>query len=457
MLSHHASFDLTKRHNQTHGGGSASLEHLESRRLLSITLDGQTLRITGTDGNDQLSLSRTGVDNVIARENTSSAQFDLDDINEIVIGGGAGDDVIRVTANDLSDRGIDVLLSGGLGNDSVEGAGNDESLLGDAGNDTLVGNDGNDTLDGGDGTDTLLGGAGVNIHRNGEVNSGAALPGLSIEGSTLRFEGTDDTDQVAVWRRTDGDLVFWLNGRQQNVPGDDVDDFEALGNGGNDVLRLHFTLDLRGTLNGGSGDDKLIGGALSDVLLGGEDRDTLFANAGNDTLDGGFGDDQLFGADGRDTADYSNRTANLFVNQFNVQGGFGSVSEGNGQDIVGLDIERILGGSGDDRFVGDERNNTFFGGDGNDFLFGRHGNDALHGEGGNDTLIADVGNDFLDGGDGNDTMYGQNGNDTLLARGGNDQLFAHDGARDTVDGGDGDDDTADADSLDLIDDVETVT
>ena len=456
MLFHH-SFDLTKRHHHApYAGGSASLEQLESRRLLSITLDGDTLRLTGTDGNDNLSLSRTGIDNVIARENTNAAEFDLDDIDEIVIGGGAGDDVIRVFANDLSDRGVDVHLSGGLGHDSVEGGGNDEEIFGDDGNDTLVGNAGHDTLDGGEGTDTLLGGAGVNIHRNGEVNSGAALPGLSIEGSTLRFEGTDSADQLAVWRRADGDLTVWIDGRQQNVEGEDVDDFEAFGNGGNDVLRLHFPINLRGTLDGGGGSDKLIGGALGDVLRGGDGADTLFGNAGNDTLDGGLGANQLFGADGRDTADYSARADNLFVNHFNVGGGFGSVSHGADQDILGLDVERVIGGSGDDRFVGDERNNTFIAGPGNDTLIGQSGDDALQGQGGNDSIIAGIGNDFVDAGDGDDTMYGQNGNDTLLGRGGNDQLFAHDGARDTVDGGDGDGDRADVDGSDLVDDVETV-
>ena len=44
------------------------------------------------------------------------------------------------------------------------------------------------------------------------------------------------------------------------------------------------------TLNGGDGDDVLIGGAGDDVLTGGAGDDVLIGGPGNDTLDGGPGD-----------------------------------------------------------------------------------------------------------------------------------------------------------------------
>lgn len=49
------------------------------------------------------------------------------------------------------------------------------------------------------------------------------------------------------------------------------------------------------TIDGGSGNDYLFGGALSDVLIGGPSNDYLVGNAGNDILTGGGGDDRLFG------------------------------------------------------------------------------------------------------------------------------------------------------------------
>jgi Ca2+-binding RTX toxin-like protein len=44
------------------------------------------------------------------------------------------------------------------------------------------------------------------------------------------------------------------------------------------------------TLNGGDGDDVLIGGAGDDVLTGGAGDDVLIGGPGNDTIDGGPGD-----------------------------------------------------------------------------------------------------------------------------------------------------------------------
>jgi Ca2+-binding RTX toxin-like protein len=280
------------------------------------------------------------------------------------------------------------------------------------------------------------------------------LLSLTLEGSTLVFEGTENADQLAIWRNGAGDLVVWIDGNQLIAEGDLVDDFHAIGLGGNDVLRVDFRLGLPSTLDGGTGDDKLIGGASSDLLIGGDGLDRFFGNDGNDTLNPGLGADQLFGAGGRDTADYSSRTDDISFNQFpDRPGGFGRVSGDDGEDILGLDIERLVGGSGNDRFVGDERPNTFIGGAGNDLFVPHGGNDALLGEGGNDTLIGDAGDDFLDGGSGDDSLYGQQGHDNLQGQGGNDQLFANDNARDTVNGG-SNSDIATSDGLDVVSNVE---
>ena len=64
------------------------------------------------------------------------------------------------------------------------------------------------------------------------------------------------------------------------LAGDDVVDASALAAG---AMLL--------TLDGGAGDDVLIGGAGNDTLLGGEGDDVLIGGPGLDTLDGGPGDD----------------------------------------------------------------------------------------------------------------------------------------------------------------------
>ena len=58
-------------------------------------------------------------------------------------------------------------MSGGDGNDNVQGQDGDDTVSGDAGNDYLAGQNGNDVLDGGDGTDRLYGGSGNDTLRGG--------------------------------------------------------------------------------------------------------------------------------------------------------------------------------------------------------------------------------------------------------------------------------------------------
>jgi Ca2+-binding RTX toxin-like protein/subtilisin-like proprotein convertase family protein len=62
------------------------------------------------------------------------------------------------------------LLTSGLGNDALNGAGGNDILLGGDGNDTLTDTTGNNLLDGGTGTDTLTGGAGNELFIGGTGN-----------------------------------------------------------------------------------------------------------------------------------------------------------------------------------------------------------------------------------------------------------------------------------------------
>ena len=60
---------------------------------------------------------------------------------------------------------------------------------------------------------------------------------------------------------------------------------------------------------GHEGDDTLIGGAGNDTLDGGNGDDTLSGDAGNDQLDGGVGDDKMNGGTGNDLYAVFRRTA----------------------------------------------------------------------------------------------------------------------------------------------------
>ncbi len=117
-------------------------------------------------------------------------------------------------------------------------------------------------------------------------------------------------------------------------------------------------------LQGGVGDDFILGLEGADVLRGGN---------GNDLLDGGADGDELHGGGGRDS---------------------------------------LSGGSGNDRLIGGSENDDLWGGGHNDELLGEGGNDRLFGDGDDDTLNGGSGLDRLWGGPGNDVFVADDG-DTI--------------------------------------------
>lgn len=182
-------------------------------------------------------------------------------------------------------------------------------------------------------------------------------------------------------------------------------------------------------IDGGEGDDHLVGSDGNDHIIGGLDNDELFGLQGDDNLSGGDGDDLVAGGAGDDV----------------VLGGSGS------DEILGESGSDILfGGTEDDWLVGDCQDQQDHGAD---YLNGESGNDTLVGSGGDDTLLGgdgdDVldgdqaglaeslhGDDYLDGGAGNDILIGNGGSDVLLGGDGNDVLYGE--ADDTPDGAHGD-------------------
>lgn len=253
-------------------------------------------------------------------------------------------------------------------------------------------------------------------------------------------------------------------------------------------------------LDGGAGDDLLVGTDSRDVLLGGDGRDTLIGGAGDDNLSGDDvtgvleknwnfkrvdvplgdgavsmrnvyaktslsnpaqgGNDILYGQGGRDF----------------ITGGWGDdlLDGGTENDVLGGDegSDTLSGGDGDDTLLGDNLdwggglqsrshgNDLLVGGDGNDALAGNGGSDVLYGGIGNDVLTGDdsvlggiegdaanyFGKDLLDGGAGDDTLQGGGADDALYGGTGNDDLsgdYANHLVRyhgdDFLDGGMGDD------------------
>ncbi len=379
--------------------------------------------------------------------------------------GGVGTDRLfgGLGADELfGDAGIDALfgdedndfLSGGLDADELSGGGGDDTLQGDEGNDLLaglgfviingkqVGNDeiadGNDLLKGGSGDDTLFGGRGAD-RLEGELGrdvidgqSGEDKIQFSVELVDTQsdvIKGGPNRDLVEVLG-TNGDEE--LSASQLNVttfqvqrkhpvngtvlstfqfslpanPADrDIELMRISGLGGKDTIRTVGTFNLNQVqLDGGDGDDLLIGSSGNDVLFGraGNDtlqgqsgRDELYGGDGNDTLQGGTGGDALYGEAGQDT----------LLGEEDSDALFG-----------GADNDTLDAGAGifGDVMHGDDGNDLLRGGDGLDILFGDAGDDRLEGRGLSDILNGGSGNDTLIGGTGRDFLNGEQGNDLLF-------------------------------------------
>jgi len=179
------------------------------------------------------------------------------------------------------------------------------------------------------------------------------------------------------------------------------------GGAGNDRISL-FTHDEPGhmwreaTVFGGTGDDT-ISAWRGDFLLHGDDgNDVIGAGAGSSRLFGGAGDDVLRAGPGNSWLD-----------------------GGGGNDTLtaeGAGAFTLVGGSGDDLIFGGALRDVIYGGDGNDTAYGGYGNDEIRGDAGNDLIFGDQGADTLIGGTGHDTLSGGSLGDLLFGGDGDDFL-----------------------------------
>lgn len=161
---------------------------------------------------------------------------------------------------------------------------------------------------------------------------------------------------------------------------DGITSLEASAGDGNDIVGNLTSLPM--TVYGGAGDDNFDGGP------------------GNDTFDGGAGDDAFGGSGGSDTLTFASRTAPVsFVEGINAPY-FGPyialiAGETGESDYASSDVERYVGGSGNDTFNAYQSVSwtgtglTFDGGAGNDSFSSGNRQETLIGGPGNDTFATD--------------------------------------------------------------------
>ena len=209
--------------------------------------------------------------------------------------------------------------------------------------------------------------------------------------------------------------------------GDDGDDLID-GGAGNDTL---FGGNDDDTLIGGDGDDQLTGGEGKDNISGGAGKDTIFGGTDGDTVDGGAGgfnadpalntDDDTLDLTGlnfrlRDLEPDSNGNGqNGTVDLYNADGtSAGSFKFTEIENIIGEEMAGPVDGldSGEDMAPGytDAQGDQI---DGTDGI-----NDTIFGNGGDDTIDSGLGDDTVDGGSGDDTFTLTDGVDNDVIIGG---------------------------------------
>ena len=139
----------------------AVAEALEGRRLMTMVLedvpymDGTQLRVTGSAFDDTITVTQTEF-GLLVQDGTESHVL-ARQYRSIRVDGGDGNDVITIDPS----VNLEVILHGGAGDDVLTGGAGDDRLYAGAGKDTLNGGDGNDVLvTVGGQTDRLVGGLG---------------------------------------------------------------------------------------------------------------------------------------------------------------------------------------------------------------------------------------------------------------------------------------------------------
>ena len=242
------------------------------------------IQVFGQGGNDTITLNEAN--GALPRANLFGGTG-----NDTATGGSGGDMLFGQSGNDvLLGKGGGDFLFGGTENDVLTGGDADDQVFGEAGNDRMIWNPGDDTdlNEGGLGTDTV------------EVNGGNGAETFTVtaNGTRVRFDRLNPAP-FSIDIGTSENLTVNMNG------GDDR--FSTTGN-------LAALIKL--TVDGGTGNDTILGSNGIDLLRGGDGNDFIDGQQGNDVAFMGAGDDvfQWDPGDGSDIVEGQAGTDRMLFN-----------------------------------------------------------------------------------------------------------------------------------------------
>ncbi|HWA12298.1 MAG TPA: calcium-binding protein [Burkholderiales bacterium] len=309
--------------------------------------------------------------------------------------GGGGNDSYHVdnaldVVTELQNQGTDTVISSidyvlGSHLENLMLTGLNASGTGNALANAISGGDGNDLLDGKEGIDTLIGGDGDDTY---------IVDNLEDTVTELAGEGHDSIRASVTLFLPDHveDLVLLQSPANNPLFG--------TGNGLNNRIEGRNTAGV--TLSGGSGDDVLVGDDGDDVFdfSGWEGADSMAGGHGSDTYHVDDGNDVVIETEdgGPDTVVIVHTYEGAYLLPDNVEYAKLDGYTHTGRELIGNSLDNVLTG-----FDGDD---LLRGGEGNDYLVGQLGSDSLHGGAGDD-VYSIVGQDlvFELAGEGHDVVH----------------------------------------------------
>src|SRR5262245_55945638 len=218
-------------------------------------VNNNTLTVTSDAGADTITF---GVAGGFITVNGTATTLEATPAAEIVVNAGGGNDTVDASAlgattyNNATINGGegDDLLTGGARNDLIEGGPGEDRVVGFKGNDVLQGGDGNDVLvwNNGDASDRDEGGNGADeVEVNGSPTAGDSFNAKpDAEKPGFVFFERSNLVKFSIESQAERLTVNGLGGEDQFIP----DPANPTGLAALTAL----------TLNGGSGDDRLVGG-----------------------------------------------------------------------------------------------------------------------------------------------------------------------------------------------------
>ncbi|MEH1843095.1 MAG: M10 family metallopeptidase C-terminal domain-containing protein [Nostoc sp.] len=312
------------------------------------------------------------------------------------------------------------------GNVTIDGRGGNDTLLGGSKDDFITSDSGDDIIDGGGGTDTLSENADTNFFLTSQTSTNATLQSnitgydhltnvekvqliggnsnnvidatgflgqvtLTGEKGTNFLTGGLGIDTVQESEDSDFFLIdstLIFNGGSDNLT--NIEQANLTGGNGDNQINVVLSTIGSVTLNGGAGNDTLVGNDTSNVINGNADNDFLAGEGGSDILNGGIGIDTV-----QEVRD-DNMTLVGDINSAFLLKSAASNSD-NIDFLTSIEQAKLIGGNSNNKIDASKFS-------GNVTIDGRGGNDTLLGGSKDDFITSDSGDDIIDGGGGTDTL-----------------------------------------------------